>query len=143
MNKTEQKAEAILRMKKLGLFKPTIDKFIKNNHISISETNGVLYNLNEYQKLLVNQFEHKYKALVYHMIRNQTKFGDLLSMIYISNQPDEWEFDQDDLNEGLVYAYVHNLTNPEFSEFGQIKVRPRFGGLERCEFEEYDKQLLF
>ena len=41
--------------------------------------------------------------------------------------------DNEDLEYGYVVAYVYNYDVPEFSEFGSIQVKPRFGGLVRIQ----------
>lgn len=130
MNKQKQKQEAIKRMKQLGLYTNTIREFEKDNVLNRSD-NGILFWLTDEEKRLVSKFEREYDTVVYHVIRNNTKFGMLLSLLYVSNDEDEWEMDQEDIQQRTPIAYVYNVDEPMFSEFGSIGVENRYGGLVR------------
>lgn len=130
MNKQKQKQEAIKRMKQLGLYTNAIREFEKDNVLSRSD-NGILFWLTDEEKRLVSKFEREYDIVVYHVIRNNTKFGMLLSLLYVSNDEDEWKMDQEDIQQRTPIAYVYNVNEPMFSEFGSIGVENRYGGLVR------------
>lgn len=93
---------------------------------------GVLYwlrNKPEYVKV-VKEIEKKYNIFVYHCILNHTHFGDWLTMLYVSNDPDNWAQEKSDLMVGYPQAYVCDFT--EFgSEFGTIEIKGVNGGLAR------------
>jgi hypothetical protein len=57
--------------------------------------------------------------------------GEMLSLLYVSKDREEWESDRDDLQYGYAYAYVINLDDDWCSEFGTIGIKPQFGGLAR------------
>lgn len=83
----------------------------------------------------VKEFEEEYNATVYHLTHEKfkTSFGDVmecLDMFYVSNNEDEWEYDWEDLRDGLVYANVVNLTN-NIKEIGSIAFDVSGGGLIR------------
>lgn len=127
-----KKAEAIKRMKALGIYSETIKQFMKDNLVSYSEPPmGANYWLNEDQRKIVEGFEQEYNALVYFAIRSVTEFGVLDSFLYVSDHEEEWEMDNDDIKAGYVVAYVYNYDVPYFSEIGGIAVQERFGGLVR------------
>ena len=133
--KNKQKQEAIKRMKMLHLMPQVIKDFEKNNKVYYSERqnkifNAILYwldNNKEYMDL-VKEFEEKYQALVYHSQLTHTEFGDMLSLLYVSSQEEEWMLDEQDLRDGYTFAYVINGC---FSEFGTIGIRPSQGGILR------------
>lgn len=129
--KIEQKQEAIARMKKLDIYTPAITDFEKENLINKSEHGGILYWLNENEKEMVKEFEEKYGAMVYHIIHNYTNFGELYALLFVSKYKDEWGYDNDDLNHNICLAYVKNLDEDAFSEFGSIGIKSQFGGLVR------------
>jgi len=127
-----QKEEAIKRMKKLKLLDKVIEEFSKENgKVNYSENGGVLYWLDEKQYKIMKSFEKKHSAVVYHIIRSQTKFGELLSMLYVSDNIEEWEIDRNDISNGHSLVYVENVTDKMCSEFGYISIKPMTGGLVR------------
>lgn len=133
-----QKAEALLRMKKLDLHENAIREFKEEGKLNLSEGAkifglpvGVLYWLNEEEQKMVAEFEKKNGGKVYHVIKSNTTFGLLYSMLYVSKNPDEWERDNADLEEGFQFAYVKNATDDFLSELGEIQIKPAFGGVVR------------
>lgn len=129
--KIEQKQEAIARMKKLDIYAPAITEFEKENLVNKSEHGGILYWLDENEQEMVKEFEEKYGAMVYHIIHNYTNFGELYALLFVSKDKDEWDYDNDDLNHNICLAYVKNLDEDAFSEFGSIGIKSQFGGLVR------------
>lgn len=129
--KIEQKQEAIARMKKLDIYVQAITEFEKENLVNKSEHGGILYWLDENEQEMVKEFEEKYDALVYHIIHNYTSFGELYAFLYVSKNKDEWDYDNDDLNHNICLAYVKNLDEDAYSEFGSIGIKSQFGGLVR------------
>lgn len=127
-----KKAEAIKRMKALGIFPETINQFKREDLVSYSEPQmGANYWLDDEQKAIVKAFEEEYNALVYFATRSYTEFGKLDSFLYVSDYEEEWEMENDDITDGYAYAYVHNYDVPEYSEIGGIAIKERFGGLVR------------
>lgn len=125
-----KKQEAINRMKTLGIFPQTIKQF-KGGQVSYSEPTGANYWADEDQERIIKEFEEKYNALVYFVIRSYTEFGKMDALLYVSDYSEEWDMDREDINDGYVMAYVYNYDVPDFSEFGSIGVQERFGGLVR------------
>lgn len=129
--KERQKAEAIVRMKILQLHGNAINEFRRSNKLNVSEQNGALYWANPAQLAEVRKFEKGFSGLVYHVIHTMTGFGELLTMLYISKNPEEWEDDKRSLQDGYAVAYVCNLSAPDCSEAGWVQVQPLFGGVRR------------
>lgn len=125
-----KKQEALDRMKMLNLFENAIKDFQQDNKVNMSEC-GFLYWLDDEQTKLVSEFETEHDALVYHVIHNYTEFGELLTFFYVSDHEDEWEYDRADLKDGYACAYVKNLDEDAFSEFGSVAFKEQFGGLVR------------
>ena len=128
------KQEALQRMQYLGLHQSAMDAF-QRGEVWQSTDYGALFELTDDQKEAVKTFEAEYGGKVYHIIHGTYDFaGDRMtmdSMLYVSDYPEEWQYDRDLLKEGRPYAYVHNETIPEFSELGGIGICPSFGGLVR------------
>jgi hypothetical protein len=133
VSKENKKVEAIKRMEMLGLFKPCIKAFTKYDELQLTEPNGGLYEFSDNAELnaKIKEFEEEYDALVYHVIHTYTQFGELYNFLYVSDYEEEWEYDNTDIADGYVVAYVWNKTDEYLSEIGGIVVRERFGGLVR------------
>ena len=138
MLKEKQKQEAIKRMKILKLHPDTIEVFKTGDIVFYSESlsrefQGILYWVSNKEEFveLIEHFEDRYGALVYHATLGHYDFGTCLSLLYVSNDKSEWTTDRNDLKENLAYAYVYNFDEPEFSEFGIIGLKHVNGGLVR------------
>lgn len=128
-----KKKEAITRMKLLGLFDPCIKAFETRGEVQLTEPWGGLYEFKKNGELNVHikLFEEEYNALVYHVIHSPMEFGDCYNFLYVSDHPEEWEYDILDLRQGFPMAYVWNKDVEYFSEFGAIGIKEKFGGLIR------------
>ena len=127
----KQMEEALKRMKLLKMSKQCIEAF-KNNKVWESEGYGALYEVNEDEQQIINEFEANHKdCLVYHMIHNVYEFGECYSILYVSPDKEEWQQDKDDIKEGYVFSYVENIDDDFCSEFGSIAIKPSIGGLMR------------
>lgn len=129
--KIKQKQEAIERMKMLKIYSQAIKEFEKENVINVSEHGGILFWLDDEQQEMVKRFEEKYNAVVYHVIHNYTEFGELYSLLYVSQHEQEWDYDKDDIKHDIALCYVVNKDEENFSEFGSIGIKPQFGGVIR------------
>ena len=131
MERNIQKQEAIHRMKMLNLHGNVLREFEQENRLNMSEYGGFLYWLDSDQQAIVDEFEAEWNALVYHVIHSYTSIGEMLTLLYVSNYPEEWEYDRLDLAEGYPLAYVKNLDDPFLSEIGSVGIECRIGGLIR------------
>lgn len=129
--KIKQKQEAIERMKMLKIYTQAIKEFEKENVINVSEHGGILFWLDDEQQEMVKRFEEKYNAVVYHIIHNYTEFGELYSLLYVSQHEEEWDYDKDDIKHNIALCYVVNKDEESFSEFGSIGIKSQFGGVIR------------
>ena len=100
--KIKQKQEAIERMKMLKIYSQAIKEFEKENVINVSEHGGILFWLDDEQQEMVKRFEEKYNAVVYHVIHNYTEFGELYSLLYVSQHETEWDYDKDDIKHNIM-----------------------------------------
>lgn len=128
----QMKEEAVKRMKMLGIYKRAIKEFEQEGKLNVSR-GGFLYWLDDDYKEKVAEFEGKFGGLAFLAIEDNTEFGKLLSILYVSRYQSEWESDRDALRTVFPSAYVFNLDAEECSEFGSIGVRNQFGGLVRVD----------
>lgn len=135
----KQKAEALERLESIkGLNKKVIQDFKTKDVVYYSERlskifDGILYYTSNEESIenAIKDFEEKYNCLVYHAILTHTTFGSLLSLLYVSNNIDEWNMDKQCLNSGETCSYVVNLNDIDCSEFGYIGFEQKNGGLSR------------
>lgn len=135
MNKSreEKKIEAIKRLNKMGIWKKAISRFEREDVVFVSEPpNGALYRLNDEEEERVQKFETEHNVLVYMVIRSFTNMGEMDSLLFVSDYPEEWAEDIGDLNNNMAMAYVVNCDYPRCSDMGTIgwKLTPA-GGLIR------------
>ena len=121
ITREEKKAEAIKRMKMLEIFPETVRQFEKQNLVSISEPPlGAFYWCDEEQQKIINQIEEEYNLLVYMGIMSYTEFGQMLSLLYVSDHKDEWDDDNLNLLNGEAMTYTHNFDAEDCSKFSYI-----------------------
>lgn len=130
MEMNDKRREALERMTMLHMSRQCINAF-KNGKVWESEGYGALYELNPDEQKIVDEFEQKYNAVVYHMIHNKFEFGECYTILYVSNEKSEWKSDRYDIEDGYAMAYVKNIDAPECSEFGTVAIKPNIGGLVR------------
>ena len=93
---------------------------------------GILYWLNNKPEFveIVKEIEHKYNIYIYHLILSHTEFGEWLSMLYVSSEPEKWKYEKLELKSGTTYAFVYTF-DELYSEFGPIEITGVNGGLTR------------
>lgn len=137
----EQKEEAIKRLEmlegKYSLHENVLKEFKKNERIYYSESlggnyNGILYWIDNEEEFIeeIKKTERKRNIYVYHCILKHTEYGELLLMLYVSNEKEDWEGERKDLLNGLPIIYACNLKDKMFSEFGRIELIGVNGGLD-------------
>lgn len=134
----EMKNEALARMHILKIHENAVNDLKKNDMVNVSFFGcGILYWPTDKQIELIKKFEDQYNCLVYHAISSTTEIGELLTFLYISQYESDWPTDREDLKNYdprygySIMAYVYNLSNDIFSEFGSVCVKPKNGGLVR------------
>lgn len=133
ISREEKKAEAIKRMKSMGIFPQTIEQFEKQDLVSVSEPPvGAFYWADEETKERIQKIEADCNGLIYLVIRSYTTIGMMDSFFYVSDHKNEWATDRQMLRHHETVAYVYNHDAPECSEFGYIEFeRTEAAGLER------------
>ena len=133
----ERKEEALKRLNILkanGMtFTQPIEAF-KKGSVGIFENQGamaraVYYDLylnkgdnDKYDKIIKykEELEAKWDYTVYLIQIAHTNFGTCVSMFYVSNSEEDWEWDRSDLKENYAYVDCYNMTYEECSEGGTI-----------------------
>ena len=124
ISREEKKLEAIKRMEKIHYWKQAKEKFRRNDKIFVNEPPfGAVYELDPVIKEEVEKFEAEHDALVYMVVRAFTAFGMMDSLLFVGDNADEWEMDNEDLSNGYAFTYTINHDAPDCSEFGSIGFR--------------------
>ena len=115
-----KKEEAVTRLGLIGAGR--LVNHFKEGKLFVSER-GTMRLADEAERVMVENFEKKYDAIVYHVIHQWTNIGELYSLLYVSSYEEEWEADKEDLKNEQCLAYVINIDMPTCSEFGSIGVK--------------------
>lgn len=81
---------------------------------------------------IVKVFEEKYEAFVYHSIETFSIYGKMLTLLFVSKDESEWDFERPLKNEDYIHSYVFNLDN-NFGEFGDVFLSSDGGALVRTD----------
>lgn len=81
-----------------------------------------LRTLDEKYEQTVRNFKSEYQRVVYYVIHNYSCIGELLTFLYVSKHEEEWELERRDLENGTPIAFVVNVDNNLFSEFGSVGI---------------------
>ncbi len=129
----QKKAEALQRMKKLGIFEETVKQFEKENLVSVSEPPfGAFFWVEGDELAELQKFEQEYDALVYVVVRAFTALGRMDAYLYVSDDIEEWEDERACIEEMYPFCYVRNADFPDLSEFGCIGIKQTVAaGLQR------------
>ena len=134
----KKKVEAISRMKKMKIDPWSIECFEYDGLVSIHENMigmFLTYCAKKEDLNRIKQFEKNHNALVYFVIRSNTNFGKIDSFLYVSDNPEDWQMDWDNLADQAHWrqeAYVYNHDEPDYSEIGLIGIIPTTAaGLQR------------
>ena len=117
----EKRKEAIFRMQHLGVDEEIIDAFRTNGTVLICSGSNVRA-LTSSERKELNHFEQDFNSLAYLIIRSFSYGFNMDSILYVSDEAEEWTMDREDIADGYAMTYTVNRDVPEFSEFGSIGV---------------------
>ena len=125
ISRNTKKAEAVRRMKLLGIFPETIRQFEKGNLVSISMPPfGAFFWARDDDLARINEFEEKHDALVYMVVRTYyEELGKLDSYLFVGDYAEEWGNDRQNLKDGEAFVFVYNHDCDWCSEFGSIGIK--------------------
>lgn len=78
----------------------------------------------------VNSLQEKCGALAYHIIKTEGQFYTEYSILYVSDNEENWSEDRKELKDGMVLAYVYNDSYAE-GKFDFIRIESENGTLKR------------
>jgi hypothetical protein len=131
---TLQKELAIKCLEMLNIYKPYIRKFKSKASVPCFFENYAGFYADQEEKLWnkIQEVETSGNYIVYAITHELTDYGETWSMLCV---PRDTELEdilcRANSEEFYAFAYVWNETAPHFSEFGDIVVRARLGGIKR------------
>ena len=129
-----QKEVAIQCMKSLDIYKPYINRFVKDGTVTLFERYGGYYidEHNEPELLKkIREFEAETGSLVYAVTHEIFFFGECYSFLIVSKYEEEWEMTLEEVAEGYAFSYVWNKDDEICSEFGTVRLKSFGGGIAR------------
>lgn len=138
-----QKEEAIKRLEwwtERGLDKRVLNRFKRgqlmysDKNIMNGEPTAKLYPFTEngatrlwwdYKRML----ETRHEFYVYHIIHDWFDDLEVVLYLYVTKYIFEWEFEREDLDNGLPLVFGLDVRNPHESEFGNIETVISNGGI--------------
>lgn len=131
--KNKQKAKAIEIMRQMGIYKPYVDGFEKDDHVCYFEFYGGYWVYQEPEvEAKMKALEKEYGCKVYAITHEYTQFGECYSFLLVSKYKEEWNrcvVSKKDKH--YAFAYVWNKTDDWCSEFGTVTVQSYGGGIKR------------
>lgn len=118
-------------MERLGLKETTISQFLNGN--VMCSINGAVTDMSPAMKRKLEQLQKKYKnSIFYHVVVGELGDYEIINFLICPKIAAESLMYENFLDEGCVLAYGWNLTNPDFSEIGDVGIRHvGAGALER------------
>lgn len=127
-----KKQKATEYLKELGIYKPYIDGFVKDNQVCFFERFGGYWVFQEPEiEKKMKEIEKKYDCVVYAITHELMEFGECYSFLLVTDYEEEWNdllYDTG-FNTHGAFAYVWNKDIEYFSEFGSVGVRSWGGGI--------------
>lgn len=130
----EKKKEAIGRMESLELNGRVISQFSQSGTVYMMRPPfGKYFALNARELEKMHHFERENNDMVYAVIRSFLEIGQtspliLDSYLFVSDIPEEWEMEREELRNGETVAYIVNWKFSDCSEFGYIGIKKSQNG---------------
>lgn len=131
----EHKELAVKCLEKLNIYKPYIRKFKSKAGTPCFFENFAGFYADQEPKLYskIKELENETGCLVYAVTHELTEFGECWSMLCVGKNSKLIDECLTIKSSGQFYAfaYVWNIQNEHFSEFGDIVVQSAYGGIKR------------
>ena len=131
--KQKQKTKAIELMNQMGIYKPYINGFEKDDQVCFFEQFGGFWVYQEPEvKAKMKELEEEYGCKVYAITHEFTQFGECYSFLIVTAYEEEWDRSVvSEKNNHYAFAYVWNKDDDWCSEFGTVVVKSFGGGIKR------------
>ena len=129
----QRKDIAVNLMKKLGIFEQYVKDFEKQDYVCYFDRFAGFWDFQDEELFAKRkELEEKYDFTVYAMTHEFVDDMEMYSMLIVPNDTESQVGLLFPLGGGYnAFAYVYNKTYPDLSEFGDVFVSSRFGGIRR------------
>jgi hypothetical protein len=135
MDRVVQKELAVSCLEMLDIYKPYINKFKSKAGTPCFFENYAGFYVDQEPEIYnkMKEVEEEYGCLVYALTHEITDLGETWSLLCVPKSAESIEDVIGSFNQREFYAfsYTWNKSNPIFSEFGDVVVMSRFGGIKR------------
>lgn len=128
--KEAMKEQSLKRMRKLQIHESVINEFENSDKILCSENNKfievppkIMEDVIKYSELFGN--------MIFHVLHSNFMNCELWEYLTVSPYPEDWEYENDLIDDMWTMSRSRNMTIPDFTESGSIKVINKNGVLKR------------
>ena len=123
----EMKLEALRYMKQLHLSDEMLREFAV--HGTVYAYNGLSTEYEVFDKSVIEKIQEEYEqdVMVYHVIRSQVFGEEMLTMLTVSQEKEEWDGYFTDLGNGGFLTYAHVQSDME-DGISSVVIAPAEGG---------------
>lgn len=128
VNETTIREEILYRMKKYDLWDEIVKKYKSENKIYMSESGGIIYDLDETAKEIVEKVI-EYACTPFHVIHTFSSIGEFYQVLFVSKDTSQWRYERG-RKDGYMYNCCFNKTYDNI-EFGESQFISCNGGMQR------------
>lgn len=128
-SKDSMKLEAEGRMRALGLGNYVINRFLIDDKLLMSD-NTTLVDVPEDILKKIEEYQNEFKNLVYHVVHAHIFGQETYECLSVSPYREDWSYEFPD-KKGWTMSHSINITHPENTESGSIKLENKNGVLLR------------
>lgn len=118
----KQKAEAVLRMKRMGIREDVVREFETSGTVMLC-CDGQYHPTDAELSEEIRRFEREHNATVFLAVRMFHVLGTLDAMLFVGRYAEEWEMERANIKDGYAMSYCVNHDYPDCSEMGSIVFR--------------------
>ena len=131
VGRDKMKIEALERMIKLAIDSDVIKEFKEDEKILCADLKAGNIETPPNVKKMIDEWEEKFNNMVFHVIHAHIFGMETYECLSVSCYPEDWNYERSLMEEGYVMSHSINMTIPEFTESGIIKVMQQNGTLVR------------
>lgn len=128
--KEAMKEQSLKRMRKLQIQESVINEFENSDKILCSDNNKVTEVPPEIMEDII-KFSELYGNMIFHVLHSNFMDFELWEYLTVSPYPEDWEYENDLIDDMWTMSRSRNMTIPDFTESGSIKVINKNGVLKR------------
>lgn len=128
--KEAMKEQSLKRMRKLQIHEFVINEFENSDKILCSDNNKVTEVPPEIMEDII-KYSELYGNMIFHVLHSNFMNCELWEYLTVSPYPEDWEYENDLIDDMWTMSRSRNMTIPDFTESGSIKVINKNGVLKR------------